>query len=192
MKKSLTYIINKMGKMNIIKTLANLFMNYCRIENDKIVQRKKDLRENTLPQTLLNHYRENIVEMEFKRDTGIIANQQVIKKLNSLYRDLSKVSKITWKEIKSFYEFIDCSGKKAEIRIPFCQKYLGMFLYYLSIAGIFFCMIPLILLFYLNFLDVKIIIEFSLYIFYFIYFFKMSLPVKEAMRFQKLIQKQNI
>ena len=41
-----------MGKMNIIKTLANLFMNYCRIENDKIVQRKKDLRENTLPQTL--------------------------------------------------------------------------------------------------------------------------------------------
>ena len=67
-----------------------------------------------------------------------------------------------------------------------------MFLYYLSIAGIFFCMIPLILLFYLNFLDVKIIIEFSLYIFYFIYFFKMSLPVKEAMRFQKLIQKQNI
>jgi len=41
-------------------------------------------------------------------------------------------------------------------------------------------------------LDVKIIMEFSLYIFYFIYFFKMSLPVKEAMRFQKLIQKQNI
>ena len=109
--------------MNIIKTLGNLFMNYCRIENDKIVQRKKYLRENTLPQTLLNHYRENIVEMEFKRDTGIIANQQVIKKLNSLYRDLSKVSKITWKEIKSFYEFIDCSGKKSEIRIPFCQKY---------------------------------------------------------------------
>lgn len=94
--------------------------------------------------------------------------------------------------MKSFYEFIDCSGKKAEIRIPPIQKYLGIFLYYLSLVGIVFCMIPLILLFYLNFLDVKIIIEFSLYIFYFIYFFKMSLPVKEAMRFQKLIQKQNI
>lgn len=178
--------------MNMIETFGNLFVNYHKVKNDEITQRKKDLAENTLPPTLLNHYRENIVEIVFKRDTGIIANQQVVKKLNSLYRDLSKISKITWKEIKSFYEFIDCSGKKAEIRIPFCQKYLGMFLYYLSIAGIFFCMIPLILLFYLNFLDVKIIIEFSLYIFYFIYFFKMSLPVKEAMRFQKLIQKQNI
>lgn len=178
--------------MNIIKTLANLFMNYCRIENDKIVQRKKDLRENTLPQTLLNHYRENIVEMEFKRDTGIIANQQVIKKLNSLYSDLSKISKITWIEIKSFYEFIDCSGKKAEIKVPPVQRYLGIFLYYFNLIGIIFCIIPLILLFCLNFLEIKIIIEFSVYVFYFIYFFKMSLPVKEAMRFQKLIQKQDI
>ena len=175
--------------MNIIKTFGDLFINYCKIKDDKIAQRRKDLAENILPQTLKESI---VVEIEFERYTGIIANQQVVKKLNSLYRDLSKISKITWKEIKSFYEFIDCSGKKAEIRIPFCQEYLGMFLYYLSIAGIFFCMIPLILLFYLNFLDVKIIIEFSLYIFYFIYFFKMSLPVKEAMRFQKLIQKQNI
>ncbi len=178
--------------MNIIKTLCNLFMNYCKIKDDKIAQRRKDLAENTLPQTLLNHYKESIVEIEFERDTGIIANQQVVKKLNSLYRDLSKISKITWKEIKSFYEFIDCSGKKAEIRIPFCQKYLGMFLYYLSITGIFLCIISFILLFFFNFFDPKIIIEFSLYIFYFIYFLKMSLPVKEAMRFQKLIQKQNI
>ena len=179
--------------MNIIKTLANLFMNYCRIENDKIVQRKKDLRENTLPQTLLNHYRENIVEMEFKRDTGIIANQQVIKKLNSLYSDLSKISKITWIEIKSFYEFIDCSGKKAEIKISPIQRYLGISLYYLCFISIALCMIFLfVLLFFLNFLDIKIIVELSLYVFYFIYFFKMSLPVKEAMRYQKLIKGQNI
>ena len=49
-----------------------------------------------------------------------------------------------------------------------------------------------VLLFFLNFLDIKIIIELSLYVFYFIYFFKMSLPVKEAMRYQKLIKGQNI
>ena len=178
--------------MNIIKTLANLFMNYCRIENDKIVQRKKDLRENTLPQTLLNHYRENIVEMEFKRDTGIVANQQVIRKLNSLYRDLSKISKITWKEIKFFYEFIDCSGKKAKIKIPPEQRYLGIFLNHLTLISIFFCIFSIFFFFFLNLLDLKIIIEFSVYVFYFIYFFKMSLPVKEAMRYQKLIQKKNI
>ncbi|WP_128092025.1 hypothetical protein [Capnocytophaga ochracea] len=179
--------------MNMIETFGNLFINYHKVKNDEITQRKKDLAENTLPRTLPNHYRENIiVEIEFERDTGINANQQVIKKLYSLHRNLSKISKITWKDIKSFYEFIDCSGKKARIKIPLVQRYLGIFLYYLSLVGIFFCMIPLILLFYLNFLDVKIIIEFSLYIFYFIYFFKMSLPVKKAMRFQKLIQKQNI
>jgi len=178
--------------MNMIETFGNLFVNYHKVKNDEITQRKKDLAENTLPPTLLNHYRENIVEIEFKRDTGINANQQVIKKLYSLHRNLSKISKITWKEIKSFYEFIDCSGEKARIKIPLVQRYLGIFLYYFSLVGVFFCMIPLILLFYLNFLDVKIIMEFSLYIFYFIYFFKMSLPVKEAMRFQKLIQKQNI
>lgn len=175
--------------MNMIETFGNLFVNYHKVKNDEITQRKKDLAENILPQTLKESI---VVEIEFERYTGIIANQQVVKKLNSLYRDLSKISKITWKEIKSFYEFIDCSGEKARIKIPLVQRYLGIFLYYFSLVGIFFCMIPLILLFYLNFLDVKIIIEFSLYIFYFIYFFKTSLPVKEAMRFQKLIQKQNI
>ena len=175
--------------MKTIKNLSDFSIKYRKIRNAEINQMKRDLVENLLPKTLLNHYRENIVEMEFKRDTGIIANQQVIKKLNSLYRDLSKVSKITWRKMKSFYEFIDCSGKKAEIRIPPIQKYLGIFLYYLSLVGIVFCMIPLILLFCLNFLDIRIIVEFSLYVFYFIYFFKMSLPVKEAMQFQKLIQK---
>ena len=175
--------------MKTIKNLSDFSIKYRKIRNAEFNQMKRDLAENLLPKTLLNHYRENIVEMEFKRDTGIIANQQVIKKLNSLYRDLSKVSKITWRKMKSFYEFIDCSGKKAEIRIPPIQKYLGIFLYYLSLVGIVFCMIPLILLFCLNFLDIRIIVEFSLYVFYFIYFFKMSLPVKEAMQFQKLIQK---
>lgn len=175
--------------MKTIKNLSDFSIKYRKIRNAEINQMKRDLVENLLPKTLLNHYRENIVEMEFKRDTGIVANQQVIKKLNSLYRDLSKVSKITWRKMKSFYEFIDCSGKKAEIRIPPIQKYLGIFLYYLSLVGIVFCMIPLILLFCLNFLDIRIIVEFSLYVFYFIYFFKMSLPVKEAMQFQKLIQK---
>lgn len=178
--------------MKTIKNLSDFSIKYRKIKNAEFNQMKRDLVENHLPKTLLNHYKESIVEIEFERDTGIIANQQVIKKLNSLYRDLSKISKITWKEIKSFYEFIDCSGKKAEIRIPFCQKYLGMFLYYLSIAGIFLCIISFILLFFFNFFDPKIIIEFSVYVFYFIYFFKMSLPVKEAMRFQKLIQKQDI
>jgi hypothetical protein len=175
--------------MKTIKNLSDFSIKYRKIRNAEFNQMKRDLAENLLPKTLLNHYRENIVEMEFKRDTGIIANQQVIKKLNSLYRDLSKVSKITWRKMKSFYEFIDCSGKKAEIRIPPIQKYLGIFLYYLSLVGIIFCMIPLILLFCLNFLEIRIIVEFSLYVFYFIYFFKMSLPVKEAMQFQKLIQK---
>ena len=175
--------------MKTIKNLSDFSIKYRKIRNAEFNQMKRDLAENLLPKTLLNHYRENIVEMEFKRDTGIIANQQVIKKLNSLYRDLSKVSKITWRKMKSFYEFIDCSGKKAEIRIPPIQKYLGIFLYYLSLVGIIFCMIPLILLFCLNFLDIRIIVEFSLYVFYFIYFFKMSLPVKEAIQFQKLIQK---
>ena len=179
--------------MKIIKNLSDFSIKYRKIRNAEFNQMKRDLAENLLPQTLLNHYKESIVEIEFERDTGIIANQQVVKKLNSLYRDLSKISKITWKEIKSFYEFIDCSGKKAEIRIPFCQKYLGMFLYYLSIAGIFLCIISFILFFFfLNLLDLKIIIEFSVYVFYFIYFFKMSLPVKEAMRYQKLIKGQNI
>ena len=178
--------------MKTIKNLSDFSIKYRKIRNAEINQMKRDLVENLLPKTLLNHYRENIVEMEFKRDTGIVANQQVIKKLNSLYRDLSKVSKITWRKMKSFYEFIDCSGKKAEIKIPPIQRYLGIFLYYLSLVGIVFCMIPLILLFCLKFLDIRIIIEFSLYVFYFIYFLKMSLPVKEAMRFQKLIQKQNI
>ena len=178
--------------MKTIKNFSDFSIKYRKIKNAEFNQMKRDLVENLLPKTLLNQYKRNIEEIEFKRYTGITANQQVIKKLNSLYSDLSKISKITWIEIKSFYEFIDCSGKKAEIRIPFCQKYLGMFLYYLSIAGIFFCMIPLILLFCLNFLDIRIIVEFSLYVFYFIYFFKMSLPVKEAMRFQKLIQKQDI
>ena len=175
--------------MKIIKNLSNFSIKYRKIRNAELNQMKRDLVENLLPKTLLNQYKRNIEEMEFKRDTGIIANQQVIKKLNSLYRDLSKVSKITWRKMKSFYEFIDCSGKKAEIRIPPIQKYLGIFLYYLSLVGIVFCMIPLILLFCLNFLDIRIIVEFSLYVFYFIYFFKMSLPVKEAMQFQKLIQK---
>ena len=175
--------------MKTIKNLSDFSIKYRKIRNAEFNQMKRDLAENLLPKTLLNHYRENIVEMEFKRDTGIIANQQVIKKLNSLYRDLSKVSKITWRKMKSFYEFIDCSGKKAEIRIPPIQKYLGIFLYYLSLVGIIFCMIPLILLFCLNFLEIRIIVEFSLYVFYFIYFFKMSLPVKEAIQFQKLIQK---
>ena len=178
--------------IKIIRNLSDSFIKYSKIKNDEIAQRKKDLAENTLPQTLLNHYKENIEEIEFERLTGITANKQVIEKLRSLYRNLSKTSKITWIEIKSFYEFIDCSGEKARIKIPLIQRYLGIFLYYFSLVGVFFCMIPLILLFYLNFLDVKIIMEFSLYIFYFIYFFKMSLPVKEAMRFQKLIQKQNI
>lgn len=175
--------------MKIIKNLSDFSIKYRKIRNAELNQMKRDLVENLLPKTLLNQYKRNIEEMEFKRDTGIIANQQVIKKLNSLYRDLSKVSKITWRKMKSFYEFIDCSGKKAEIRIPPIQKYLGIFLYYLSLVGIVFCMIPLILLFCLNFLDIRIIVEFSLYVFYFIYFFKMSLPVKEAMQFQKLIQK---
>ncbi|WP_454974239.1 hypothetical protein [Capnocytophaga gingivalis] len=175
--------------MKTIKNLSDFSIKYRKIRNAEINQMKRDLVENLLPKTLLNHYRENIVEMEFKRDTGIVANQQVIKKLNSLYRDLSKVSKITWRKMKSFYEFIDCSGKKAEIKIPPIQRYLGIFLYYLSLVGIVFCMIPLILLFCLNFLDIRIVIGFSLYVFYFIYFFKMSLPVKEAMQFQKLIQK---
>lgn len=175
--------------MKIIKNLSDFTIKYSKIRNAELNQMKRDLVENLLPKTLLNQYKRNIEEMEFKRYTGITANQQVIRKLNSLYRDLSKISKITWKEIKFFYEFIDCSGKKAEIRIPPIQKYLGIFLYYLSLVGIVFCMIPLILLFCLNFLDIRIIVEFSLYVFYFIYFFKMSLPVKEAMQFQKLNQK---
>ncbi len=179
--------------IKIIRNLSDSFIKYSKIKNDEIAQRKKDLAENTLPQTLLNHYKENIEEIEFERLTGITANKQVIEKLRSLYRNLSKTSKITWIEIKSFYEFIDCSGKKAEIKISPIQRYLGISLYYLCFISIALCMIFLfVLLFFLNFLDIKIIIELSLYVFYFIYFFKMSLPVKEAMRFQKLIQKQNI
>ena len=179
--------------MKTIKNLSDFSIKYRKIRNAEFNQMKRDLAENLLPKTLLNHYRENIVEMEFKRDTGIIANKQVIEKLRSLYRNLSKTSKITWIEIKSFYEFIDCSGKKAEIKISPIQRYLGIFLYYLCFISIVLCMIFLfVLLFFLNFLDIKIIIELSVYVFYFIYFFKMSLPVKEAMRYQKLIKGQNI
>ena len=178
--------------MKTIKNLSDFSIKYRKIKTAEFNQMKRDLVENLLPKTLLNQYKRNIEEIEFKRYTGITANQQVIEKLNSLYSDLSKISKITWIEIKSFYEFIDCSGKKAEIKVPPVQRYLGIFLYYFNLIGIIFCIIPLILLFCLNFLDIKIIIELSLYVFYFIYFFKMSLPVKEAMRYQKLIKGQNI
>lgn len=179
--------------MKTIKNLSDFSIKYRKIKNAEFNQMKRDLVENLLPKTLLNQYKRNIEEIEFKRYTGITANQQVIEKLNSLYSDLSKISKITWIEIKSFYEFIDCSGKKAEIKVPPVQRYLGISLYYLCFISIALCMIFLfVLLFFLNFLDIKIIIELSLYVFYFIYFFKMSLPVKEAMRYQKLIKGQNI
>ena len=178
--------------MKIIKNLSDFSIKYRKIRNAELNQMKRDLVENLLPKTLLNQYKRNIEEMEFKRDTGIVANQQVIRKLNSLYRDLSKISKITWKEIKFFYEFIDCSGKKAKIKIPPEQRYLGIFLNHLTLISIFFCIFSIFFFFFLNLLDLKIIIEFSVYVFYFIYFSKMSLPVKEAMRYQKLIQKKNI
>ena len=61
--------------MKTIKNLSDFSIKYRKIRNAEFNQMKRDLAENLLPKTLLNHYRENIVEMEFKRDTGIIANQ---------------------------------------------------------------------------------------------------------------------